>query len=424
MGTIVVRYASALALLAWLLVGPVTYAAASDRVTGDTAEDPFWIDVLPAEVLGNTCGFDADYDEMCPYGANAPDVIYAYTATEGALVDITLCGSSYDTKLIVYENSVTWGMPHACNDDACSGPNYPLPYLSRAEDVPFLEGNTYFIVVTGYGNECGDYKLQVEATAPCDMSCPPGGITEGEPDCHDDYYDEYNGGCFNWPFSVQTLLPSADEILVCGRTGAFMSGSYPHRDSDWYEITPADSCTIELCVSAEFLAEIAVLDGTAGCPGALLAEATSSPCLSACINETLPPGTYWLRVQPLAQYGVYCGVRYLMTLDGYDVAATGVASGGATAASVLGIQGYPNPSGPRIRIRYELPAPASVTVAVYDVAGRRLRVLVDEVARTGGLHRVEWDGRDGDGRLVGAGVYLLELRGGDRRATGKLVLVR
>lgn len=83
----------------------------------------------------------------------------------------------------------------------------------------------------------------------------------------------------------------------------------------------------------------------------------------------------------------------------------------------------PNPFHPRTAIRFGLPAGGPVRVSVYDLAGRRVRGLVDGW-REAGWHRVEWDGRSDAGRPLGSGVYfcLLEAAGGSEVA--RLTLVR
>jgi photosystem II stability/assembly factor-like uncharacterized protein len=83
----------------------------------------------------------------------------------------------------------------------------------------------------------------------------------------------------------------------------------------------------------------------------------------------------------------------------------------------------PNPFGPRTTIRYDLAAPARVTLLVADPAGRVVRRLAAG-AQEAGPHRLEWDGRDDGGRDLPAGVYLYVLHAGDRHEMGKLVRVR
>jgi len=60
---------------------------------------------------------------------------------------------------------------------------------------------------------------------------------------------------------------------------------------------------------------------------------------------------------------------------------------------------------------------------VYDVAGRLVRIVADE-ERPAGRTELAWDGADGNGRPVAAGVYLVRVEAGNRTARGKAVLLR
>ncbi len=82
----------------------------------------------------------------------------------------------------------------------------------------------------------------------------------------------------------------------------------------------------------------------------------------------------------------------------------------------------PNPFNPSTRIAFELAASGSVVLDVVDLAGRRVRTLVDGV-RGAGLHGVRWDGRDAAGRAVASGTYLLRLRAEGATITRKATLV-
>lgn len=71
-------------------------------------------------------------------------------------------------------------------------------------------------------------------------------------------------------------------------------------------------------------------------------------------------------------------------------------------------QNYPNPFNPTTTIGFTLPAAGPVTLAVFDVTGKRIRTLIDGVVPVGST-RVEWNGRDVDGRPVSTGVFLYRL---------------
>lgn len=83
----------------------------------------------------------------------------------------------------------------------------------------------------------------------------------------------------------------------------------------------------------------------------------------------------------------------------------------------------PNPFASRTAVTFTLEEAMPVTVAVYTVAGRHVRTL-REGAATAGDHRVEWDGRDAQGRTVPAGVYLYRVVAGDRIESRRVVRLR
>jgi ribosomal protein L35AE/L33A len=69
---------------------------------------------------------------------------------------------------------------------------------------------------------------------------------------------------------------------------------------------------------------------------------------------------------------------------------------------------YPNPFNLETSIEYALPEPGHVQLAVFNIRGQQVRLLVDE-PQTAGFKNVSWDGRDGFGHAVGSGVYLIQL---------------
>ncbi|MDA0337234.1 MAG: T9SS type A sorting domain-containing protein, partial [bacterium] len=86
---------------------------------------------------------------------------------------------------------------------------------------------------------------------------------------------------------------------------------------------------------------------------------------------------------------------------------------------------HPNPFNPETVIPFFIPAgPETRTeVRIFDLLGRPVRTLT-ATTLTGGHHRVVWHGRDDDGRQAAAGVYLVELRAGDRRQVRKVMLLK
>jgi thiol-disulfide isomerase/thioredoxin len=86
-------------------------------------------------------------------------------------------------------------------------------------------------------------------------------------------------------------------------------------------------------------------------------------------------------------------------------------------------QNYPNPFNPSTTIRFGMKAKGLVTVKIYDVAGRLVRTLVNEV-RDAGAYSAVWDGRNNLGAHVASGIYFYKMETKGFSATKKLVLLR
>jgi flagellar hook capping protein FlgD len=69
----------------------------------------------------------------------------------------------------------------------------------------------------------------------------------------------------------------------------------------------------------------------------------------------------------------------------------------------------PNPAGGTVAIQFAMPATGKVTVDIFDVAGRRVRRVVDE-QRTVGISSASWDGKNDSGKAVGSGVYFVRVK--------------
>jgi len=81
-------------------------------------------------------------------------------------------------------------------------------------------------------------------------------------------------------------------------------------------------------------------------------------------------------------------------------------------------QNYPNPFNPATKIQYDIPKITDVSLIVYDVIGREVARLVDEM-KPPGHYEIVWDGS----RLA-SGVYFYRLQTNNFIAVKKMLLVR
>lgn len=259
---------------------------------GETVATATVIGSLPYSDAGTTSGYLNDYDEACPYtGSTSPDVCYSYTPGASGSINIDLCGSSYDTKVFVYENTVTAGAPYACNDDYYfSAPCYV--YSSAILGMAVTGGNTYYIIIDGYGGSSGNYLLEVEDAVPCIVTCPPGGIAEGEGDILNEGVDNFNGGCNSTP---NVFSPIANNQTICGNWNTYTVAGADNRDTDWYLLDLSGATQPQIVtwtVTGEFPTAAFILTGI--CPPSTLGSATAAPCDPAVASATVAPGIYYL----------------------------------------------------------------------------------------------------------------------------------
>jgi myo-inositol-hexaphosphate 3-phosphohydrolase len=84
---------------------------------------------------------------------------------------------------------------------------------------------------------------------------------------------------------------------------------------------------------------------------------------------------------------------------------------------------YPNPFNPETKIRFVLNTPKRVLVHVFDLSGKKVRVLLDDVVGPGS-HNINWNGRDDSGRPTASGIYFCQLLSDGFSETRPMVLLK
>lgn len=89
--------------------------------------------------------------------------------------------------------------------------------------------------------------------------------------------------------------------------------------------------------------------------------------------------------------------------------------------SLLG--NFPNPFNSSTSIRFSISKPGTVKLNIYDLLGRKVRLLVDEF-KNPGAHEVFWDGKDASGNDAASGVYFVRLQSEEMTDSRKMLLLR
>lgn len=110
----------------------------------------------------------------------------------------------------------------------------------------------------------------------------------------------------------------------------------------------------------------------------------------------------------------------LYAFDPYGT-ASGVSPASITAVDDFTLeQNYPNPCSCNTTLRYILQKPANVTLGIYDLTGREIRVLVNQY-QSPGEYSVVWDGKSAGGDPAADGLYIYRLIAGNSCLARRMV---
>lgn len=114
-------------------------------------------------ITGSTVGASAATVPFCGTGlSTAPGVWYSFVGN-GADATLSLCGSSYDTKIGIFTGT--------CGSLVCVGGNDDFCGLQSQRVVATTAGTTYYVYVTGFSSASGVFTLNLDCGAlPCDCS--------------------------------------------------------------------------------------------------------------------------------------------------------------------------------------------------------------------------------------------------------------
>ena len=149
------------------------------------------------------------------------------------------------------------------------------------------------------------------------------------------------------------------------------------------------------------------------------------PPMSLDINEGLElEATYFNNTNETVSFGLL-STDEMMVLFGLFYTGTQLKNDDDPNTSLtFSLHGnYPNPFNPMTQVRYELPEDKFVSIAIYDVMGRKVRSLMN-MNKTAGYHTIRWDARNDMGESVSAGMYIYTIEAGVFRATKKMVLLK
>ncbi|HWQ80940.1 MAG TPA: S8/S53 family peptidase [Ignavibacteria bacterium] len=209
-----------------------------------------------------------------------------------------------------------------------------------------------------------------------------------------------------------TSLGALREMTNSGWATAF-SGTCTITDTGWkyLDMTPPyfnydgiNNLMIEICSNN---------DSTNSVPTVVRGSVNSSiiPCPISSARNGSDAGCY---LQAVTYQGIRPDICFVMA----DIPVVNNVITINTPRQFSLKQNYPNPFNPVTKIDYEIPKQSLVVLKVYDVTGREIRTLVNEI-KPSGKYSVDFNGAD-----LSSGIYFLRFESGGQVDVKKMVLLK
>ncbi len=135
-------------------------------------------------------------------------------------------------------------------------------------------------------------------------------------------------------------------------------------------------------------------------------------------------GQEWVRIG--RNYGFAVVPQFVAAAPGMLSKSMAHGGGDAPAAETVEtalLPAAPNPFNPTTDFRFSLKSEGAVSLGIYDLRGRKVLELANEVFGAG-EHIVRWEGRDSRGQRVPSGVYFVRMQAKGQQFTRRVTLVK
>ncbi len=164
-----------------------------------------------------------------------------------------------------------------------------------------------------------------------------------------------------------------------------------------------DNLVIEICFNNSSYTENTTVNGTANSQNQLKHQHQDLSSGNGCVDITTPSTSYTARP------------NISLTIN----AITNINNGNNGIPIYYSLsQNYPNPFNPITKINFSVPKANLVTLKVFDILGRELVTLVNEIKQPG-YYMVDFDGTN-----LASGVYYYRMESGSFSETKKLMLIK
>jgi ligand-binding sensor domain-containing protein len=341
-------------------------------------------------------------------------------------------GNEYDIGGVIYGDEHNWtrydnyntlGEFPYCNADYVTVDGTGMIWAARnntSGGICIMDGEIFEVINSGNSGLLTNFIYCMEADPNDASTVWVGGAAGLQKVTRGGVYDFENYHPGNTPMTSPTILgltfDSAGSLWVATEGGVW---SYDGIDwTGWNEFIPYNSGTVEpvwdIYCDQEDRVWCATFGGivclTEGTGVTFTSEEIELPTIA--IQDVAVDAFNQLWVATYCS-GVYCYEIGQITDKGETV----------LDLSVMKHSNYPNPFNPTTTISFELEDASEVTVAVYDVRGRKVAEL-ENGYRPAGRHDIVWNGRDDNENTLASGVYFYRILTAARAVNGKMILMK
>ncbi|MCA0445547.1 MAG: T9SS type A sorting domain-containing protein [Bacteroidetes bacterium] len=170
--------------------------------------------------------------------------------------------------------------------------------------------------------------------------------------------------------------------------------------------------TPDATVSQEFKLSIGGADNEAGLGKYHIANLFPSSTNSTSVQfGQIQPSRYWMDENNYWDFPNFWCFR-----NGYPCIVPHVESG--QLPDKYSISAYPNPFNPATLISYSIPQAGKVSLKVFDLLGRQVAILTDEI-KPAGMHQIPFRGDD-----LASGIYIVRMESGSKTESVKVILLK
>jgi hypothetical protein len=225
-----------------------------------------------------------------------------------------------------------------------------------------------------------------------------------------------------WSFSVAQAYGTSSRYIypVPGASATF---STVLREAGMYDVSAIVPTTVNASTRARYL----LTSGGTTADSLFRDQNDGSGSWVTLFHRILPAGAPVTIVVTDAMSPVQSGKVLRADAIRFAWVSSGVSSAGSATAQIPEQTSldpnYPNPFNPTTMIGYRLSAAGRVNLTVYDLLGREVMVLVDEV-KAPGTYLLQFDARHQGAGSLPSGTYFLRLRTSETTLTRRMLLIR